>query len=190
MSAELSIPAVLLAGGAGSRLSGAKAHTMLAGRPLIARTAARLGPRRLAVAGDDAAARLLGADALPDALPGRAGPLAGVLAALRWHAGRVLTVPCDMPFLPEDLVARLAAAPAAAIAVPAAGGRTQHGVALWPAGGAALVEAVLAAGGRALRDPRLMARWHVVDFGAATAAFADIDTPADLAEAERRLAPP
>lgn len=179
---------MLLAGGAGSRLGGGKPSRLLRGVPLIARTAARLGPRRLAVCGDPAAADLLGVPALPDAVPGRLGPLAGVLAALRWAGGRVLIVPCDMPFLPPDLVARLAASPAARIAVPEWGGRAQQAVALWPENAADLVAEVLAAGGRALRDPRLAARWHVVPFDdVPDDPFFDIDTEADLAEAARRL---
>jgi molybdopterin-guanine dinucleotide biosynthesis protein A len=46
-----------------------------------------------------------------DAIAGFAGPLAGLQVALeRASFPLVATVPCDSPFLPEDLVARLAAA--------------------------------------------------------------------------------
>ena len=51
-----------------------------------------------------------------DVVEGFAGPLAGVLTGLDWartHAPGcrwVASVPCDAPFLPRDLVARLRAA--------------------------------------------------------------------------------
>jgi len=50
----------------------------------------------------------MGYTVVPDHLPGQPGPLAGLLAASRtalqdW----LLSVPCDVPFLPLDLVMRL-----------------------------------------------------------------------------------
>lgn len=50
----------------------------------------------------------LGVPVLPDELAGFEGPLAGLQTGLR-HCGTPLlaTVPCDSPFLPEDLVVRL-----------------------------------------------------------------------------------
>ena len=48
---------------------------------------------------------------MPDEVGGFAGPLAGLHAGLtRARRDFVVTVPCDSPFLPADLVARLAAA--------------------------------------------------------------------------------
>ena len=47
---------------------------------------------------------------VPDAVGGFAGPLAGLHAGLtRATRSHVVTVPCDSPFLPSDLVDRLAA---------------------------------------------------------------------------------
>jgi molybdopterin-guanine dinucleotide biosynthesis protein A len=46
---------------------------------------------------------------LHDRIPGFAGPLAGLHAALiKASSELVVTVPCDSPFLPRDLVTRLA----------------------------------------------------------------------------------
>jgi molybdopterin-guanine dinucleotide biosynthesis protein A len=76
---------------------------------------------------------------LADALPGHAGPLAGVLAGLDhaeekgFHA--LLSLPCDCPFLPDDLALRLyeaAQKSASGLACAASGGRAHHIVALWP----------------------------------------------------------
>ena len=53
----------------------------------------------------------LGHAVIPDAIGGYAGPLAGLHVGLT-HAANALiaTVPCDSPFLPEDLIERLSAA--------------------------------------------------------------------------------
>jgi molybdopterin-guanine dinucleotide biosynthesis protein A len=76
---------------------------------------------------------------LPDAWPGHAGPLAGVLAGLDYAAATgfdsLLSLPCDCPFLPHDLAARLYEAArknASGLAQAASGGRVHHVVALWP----------------------------------------------------------
>ena len=54
--------------------------------------------------------REFGHPVVPDAVGGYAGPLAGLHAGLAASATPyVATVPCDSPFLPGDLVARLAA---------------------------------------------------------------------------------
>ena len=51
----------------------------------------------------------MGAPVWPDALPDFAGPLAGFLAGLeRCETPYLVTVPCDTPDFPEDLVTRLA----------------------------------------------------------------------------------
>ena len=78
---------------------------------------------------------------MADALPGFAGPLAGILAALDWtrvHAPDcrwLVSVPVDAPLFPADLVARLAAAVAAGegdLACAASGGRHHPVFGLWP----------------------------------------------------------
>ena len=68
------------------------------------------------------------------------GPLAGILAALDWMAAKrpevkhVLSAAADCPFLPRDLMARLAAAreeQGAELAVAASGGQTHPVIGLW-----------------------------------------------------------
>lgn len=103
---------VILAGGRGSRIGGAKALVSLAGQPLIAHVARALsGADVLAVVGDEQAANAVGAAFLSD-FPGAAqGPLAGMMSGLAWAAEKgaswLCCAPCDVPLLPEDLVARL-----------------------------------------------------------------------------------
>ena len=64
---------------------------------------------------DDAARRIRGFDdghrVIADGIPGFAGPLAGFERGLAHARGALMvTAPCDSPFLPRDLVARLRAA--------------------------------------------------------------------------------
>jgi len=146
------IAAVVLAGGASSRMGRPKAHMPFLGQPLASRVIARLRPQAAVVyfnaSADDAEAACLGVPLAPDDLRWRgAGPLAGVAAALaKARAGgfaALVTAPCDAPFLPLDLVARLAGAPVA-VAVSASGPEPMF--ALWPVAALATVEAALASG--------------------------------------------
>ncbi len=112
------ITGVILAGGRGSRMGGVdKGLQNFNGVPLALHTLLRLGPqvgnlminanRNLAVY------ESFGVPVWPDAtgMGDYAGPLAGFLTALeRCETPYLLTVPCDTPLFPNDLVARLAKA--------------------------------------------------------------------------------
>lgn len=67
-------------------------------------------------------------------LPGL-GPLSGVVTAVNWAFNRgftkVITAPCDMPYLPEDMVAQLQAAPDDADVVHFSGARDYPLCASW-----------------------------------------------------------
>ncbi|MDR1995792.1 molybdenum cofactor guanylyltransferase MobA [Azonexus sp.] len=110
------ITGVILAGGLGRRMGGVdKGLQLLAGQPLAAHVAARLGPQvdeLLINANQNATAyAALGHPVVADRIAGFAGPLAGLHTALNIaRHPLVATAPCDSPFLPADLVARLAAA--------------------------------------------------------------------------------
>jgi len=189
---------VVLAGGRSTRMGGDKALAALAGRPLVAHVAARLAPQVdalfLNANGDAARFASLRYAIVADAAPNAGGgPLAGVAAALRYAQAQgfawLATAPCDAPFLPLDLVARLAAAAdekGAPIAVAAAAAGLEPMFALWSTALTPEVEAALATGDGGPR--RLIAR-----FGAAQALFADADafanlnTPEEFAAAAARL---
>ena len=86
----------------------------LAGKPMVAHVLARLAPQvgDLVINANQNLDRYraLGYPVIPDAVGGFAGPLAGLHAGLTQASGEfVVTVPCDSPFLPMDLVARLRA---------------------------------------------------------------------------------
>ena len=84
------------------------------GRPMVAHVLGRLRPQVDEILINANQHRVeyeaSGYPVLADAIGGFAGPLAGLQVALA-HASfaRVATVPCDSPFLPEDLIARLSA---------------------------------------------------------------------------------
>ena len=129
------ITGVILAGGAGRRMGGAdKGLQQLDGQPLVQRVLVRLAPQvdSVLISANRNRERYasFGCPVLGDTIPDSAGPLAGLQAALA-HVGTPLQVsaPCDSPFLPADLVARLRAAleaNAADLAVARAGGRVHR----------------------------------------------------------------
>jgi molybdenum cofactor guanylyltransferase len=111
--ARADLTGIVLAGGMGRRMGGVdKGLVELDGRPMVAHVLERLAPQVGAVIinanqnTDRYAA--FGYPVVPDAVGGFAGPLAGLHAGLtRALSSHVVTVPCDSPFLPADLAARL-----------------------------------------------------------------------------------
>lgn len=193
---------VILAGGLSRRMGGGdKPLTMLAGRTLLDRVRVRFAPQCgagtiLNANGDPARFAGFPGAIVPDGVPGQPGPLAGILAALD-HSGthhpgvtHLASVTGDAPFLPHDLVARLAAEGAgAAIAVASSAGREHFTVALWSCAlrddlRAALVERDERRVGAFLaRHGAVVADWPAdpVD------PFLNVNTPEDLAAAEAAL---
>ena len=112
------ITGVILAGGRGSRMGGVdKGLQNFNGVPLALHTQLRLSPQvgELLINANRnlAAYESFGVPVWPDAasLGDFAGPLAGFLTALeRCETPFMLTVPCDTPLFPHDLVDRLAQA--------------------------------------------------------------------------------
>ena len=190
------ITGVLLAGGQGSRMGGVdKGLVELAGQPMAAHALERLAPQvdELLINAnqnlDTWAA--FGYPVFGDDVGGFAGPLAGLHAALvRARHPLVATAPCDSPFLPADLVARLAAALHAAgaeLAVAKTFDQAHPVFCLCRRELAAHLGAFLAAGGRKID------RWYgslkvvEVAFDDQEAAFRNINTRAELADAAKDL---
>ena len=116
------ITGLILAGGRGSRMGSVdKGLQLFKGTPMVAHVLARFQPQVDEIlinanrSIDDYAA--LGHRVIPDAIDGFAGPLAGLHIGMT-HATHplVATVPCDSPFLPQDLIARLTAGMQSAVA--------------------------------------------------------------------------
>lgn len=110
------ITGLVLAGGRGSRMGGVdKGLQNHHGIPLALHALLRLQPQvghtMLNANRNLGAYEAMGVPVWPDALPDYPGPLAGLLAGLeRCETPYLVTVPCDTPDFPADLVARLGAA--------------------------------------------------------------------------------
>jgi molybdopterin-guanine dinucleotide biosynthesis protein A len=116
MIATDDVAGIVLAGGRGRRMGGVdKGWVELAGRPMIAHVLERFRPQvgELIINANQNVERYaaFGVPVVADTVGGFAGPLAGLHAGLaRTSKPFVCTAPCDSPFLPLDLVARLSAA--------------------------------------------------------------------------------
>jgi molybdopterin-guanine dinucleotide biosynthesis protein A len=194
---------VILAGGRATRMGGGdKGLREVGGRRLLDRVIDRLAPQCAGLAinanGDPARLAGFGLPVLPDSLPDHPGPLAGVLAGLDCAAGQrataIVTAAADTPFFPTDLVARLTAA-AGPSGLCLAGSPDEEGrmqrhptFGLWPV---ALRDDLRAALEGGLRKIVLWTDGH----GAGLARFEstpfdpffNVNTPEDIAEAERLL---
>ena len=110
------ITGVILAGGRGSRMGSVdKGLKPLRGRPMVQWVVERFAPQVAEVlinANQNIDKyQILGYKVIPDAIGGFAGPLAGLHRGLSEATHElVATAPCDSPFLPKDLIARLRAA--------------------------------------------------------------------------------
>ncbi len=143
MTEQPPIVGLLLAGGGARRMGGGdKCLRPLGGRPLLAHVIERLAPQVEALVlnanGEPGRFASFGLPVVADSIPGMAGPLAGILTGMEWlraHRPQItmmVSTPTDGPFLPLDLVARLAAAKGGArIACARSNGRTHPPIALW-----------------------------------------------------------
>jgi molybdopterin-guanine dinucleotide biosynthesis protein A len=110
------ITGLILAGGRGSRMGGVdKGLQNFNGMPMALHTLMRLqlqvGQVMINANRNLAAYEAFGVEVWPDVLADYPGPLAGFLTGLeRCETPYLVTVPCDSPRFPLDLVARLAAA--------------------------------------------------------------------------------
>lgn len=195
---------VILAGGRATRMGGGdKGLHALGPCRILDHVIARLAPQCAGLAlnanGDPARFAEFGLPVLPDSLDEHLGPLAGVLAGLDWAAQRgansIITAAADTPFFPNDLVKRLTqnAGPTGlslAASPDATGTLRRHPTfGLWPVCLRHDLRSALQAG------QRKMMTWAdrhdagtAVFSGAEGDPFFNINTPDDIALAERRLA--
>lgn len=192
MKRNLPVMTVILAGGRGSRMGGDKGLVDLGGRPLIGWVIGVLrnqGAGIVISANENLAAYAeLGYPVVKDEVEGYAGPLAGLQAAVQ-HGGSewVASVPCDTPFLPNNLVERLlAAADGADAAVAVAGRERQPVIAVYRRSLAPRLRAFLDHGQRKVGDwlDTLQTREAVFED---EAAFVNINSGEELQAANRLL---
>ncbi len=189
------ITALILAGGRGSRMGHVdKGLQPFDGKPMVAHVIERLAPQADAILinANQNAGRYaeFGYRVVPDLIEGFAGPLAGIERGLAEAPGDLLvTAPCDSPFLPRDLVARLLAAMTAAnaqLAVAKTGDQLHPVFSLMRRDVLPSLRAFLESGGRKID------RWYEhlavveVAFDDEEDAFRNINTLAELAQYERR----
>jgi len=206
------IAGVLLAGGLARRMGGGdKALLQLGGEHLLTRVIDRVRPQVgsliLNANGDPERFAGFGLPVVEDVIGGFAGPLAGILTGMTWvlenapGVAWLASFATDAPFLPSDLVARLAAVVAddgtggeADMACAMSLGRTHPVFALWPVRLADELKAAMET-----EDMRKIdlwtARYHIahVDFGASfengdVDPFFNVNRPENLDEAARLLA--
>lgn len=197
---KLNIAGVIIAAGRGTRLSvGEKPLAPFQGRTLLDAVVESVRPQVSTLAiniradAEEAysAWRAQGVACLHDPFSGNAGPLGGVVAGLEWATALggtewLATFPADTPFLPHDLVAKLASvAQAPHPVVATCSGMIEGLCALWPIGSLPRLREGVANGTFRGVSQTLAA------FGALHCAIEDpqgffnVNLPADLAEAER-----
>ena len=191
-----SVTGLVLAGGLARRMGGAdKGLVPLAGRPMVEHVVDALRPQvgTILLSANRNLERYaaLGYPVIADALDGYQGPLAGLATALRQHTTAFLvTVPCDAPLLPADLVRRLLAACEASdadVAVASDGERQQSVFLLVRARVAPALESYLAGGGRKVDAWLSRVRAAVADFSDEPGAFVNVNDPGERERVEAQL---
>ncbi len=197
------IAGVLLAGGQSRRMGGGdKGLIDIGGATMLGRVIERLSPQVVQLAinanGDPARFSQFGLPVVADTIEGHVGPLAGVLAGMRWaqtsapDARHIVTASTDAPFLPPDLGARLAselaATPENAIALARSGGHLHPVIGLWPVDLADDLETALGEGVRKVlhwtdRHGTLGVEFEFTEIaGRAIDPFFNANTPEELDE--------
>lgn len=170
-----------------------KGLALLHGRPLVAHVIERLRPQVTSLLINANrhldAYRALGHAVVADRVDGFAGPLAGLQAGLdASDAPLLVTVPCDSPFLPPDLVARLAAARSiddADAAVVSIGGKLQPVFALVHTRVQPALADFLQRGARKVEEFHATLNSVHVAFDDEAQAFANLNTREELSSYER-----
>ncbi len=186
---------LVLAGGQGRRMGGVdKGLQLLRERPMVEWVLERLAPQVADILinanqNQEVYARY-GHPVFGDEIGGFAGPLAGLHAGLK-RAARpyVLTVPCDSPFLPMDLQARLHRAATEAnadLAVAKTGDQPHPVFALVRTAVLPHLEAFLQNGGRKIDAWYATLKVVEVPFDDEAEAFSNINTREELREHEQR----
>jgi molybdopterin-guanine dinucleotide biosynthesis protein A len=192
----MKILGAIIAGGQSTRMGGAdKSFLDLAGATLIERTISRLRFQvdDLIINANGNASRFAATDVtvVEDILTNVGTPLAGLQAALYYGQSHgfdaVVTVPCDAPLLPLDLVERLLeAGEVTGAAIARSGGQDHYLTGIWTSAMAKpLGRLIETEGMKRVQDFVTRAKAEKVVWAAVPHdPFFNINTPEDLAEAE------
>ncbi|MEQ1814635.1 MAG: molybdenum cofactor guanylyltransferase MobA [Candidatus Nitrotoga sp.] len=192
------ITTVILAGGTATRMGGDKGLQLLHGRPLIDWVLDKMRPHSaeilLNVNTDNTNYLREGCRTIKDIkskdMKNNVGPLAGLQSALH-HARHewLASVPCDTPFLPDDLLPRLFAAlqnKHAEVAVAVEGGQQHPTIALYKKSVSPELDIFLNSGQRKVGEWVNSLRVTEVIFDDARA-FLNINSTQDLLQANQKL---
>ncbi len=192
----MGISGIILAGGQATRMGGAdKGLISLQKKPLIAHVISRLQPQVdeiiINANREIVAYETFGLLVLKDENKEFIGPLAGFALGLK-HAKHdyVLTVPCDSPLLPLDLVERLYKGMAEAradIAVASSDGDTHPVFCLMKKSVLPSLTEYLASGERKVSAWQKSQQYVEVDFSDCSDAFVNLNTMEQLRELELKL---
>jgi molybdenum cofactor guanylyltransferase len=181
------VSGIVLAGGQGRRMGGVdKGLQLLRARPMIEWVLERLEPQVAEIiinANQNVDSyEKYGRRVIRDEIAGFAGPLAGLHAGLKAAAHPlVVTVPCDSPFLPNDLIERLLGSlKAHDLAVAKTGDQPHPVFALMKREVRESLEAFLAAGGRKIDAWYAALKVVEVAFDDEADAFRNINTLDEL----------
>jgi molybdopterin-guanine dinucleotide biosynthesis protein A len=190
---KATVSGIVLAGGQGSRMGGVdKGLQPFRGRPMVAHAVERLAPQvdelLINANRNTEAYAQFGHRVIADEIAGFAGPLAGFERGLAHAQGElVVTVPCDSPFLPLDLVARLRErleAAGADLAVARTGDQAHPVFSLMRRGVLPSLQEFLGSGQRKIDRWYAALRVEEVPFDDQADAFLNINTRDELANLE------
>jgi molybdenum cofactor guanylyltransferase len=192
----MTISAIILSGGRATRMNGVdKGLALLHQKPLIQHVIDRLTPQvdEIIINANRKIAQYqtFGCPVLQDEVDGFLGPLAGFSLGLqRATYDFVLTVPCDSPLLPLDLVQRLMTAlleRKADIAVASSDGNTHPVFCLCKKSVLPSLTAYLVQGERRVSAWQRSQKYLEVDFSDCSDGFVNLNTFEDLAALELKL---
>ena len=188
MNLESAITGVVLAGGKARRMGGAdKGLLELDGKPLWKHVADTLASQLETVVINANRHQDIyqqsGLKVIPDSLADFPGPLAGMLSVLQQEKGDwFLFCPCDTPYIPRNLVARLKAQRNNAPVVWVHDGERDHPtIALVNRSVAPFLQEYLRSGERRVMVFMRQAGGHAVDFSDFKQVFVNVNTPEELA---------
>lgn len=192
--ATINITVVILAGGKGSRLGGIdKGLVKLRDKPLIEHLISRIRPQNpniiISANRNLETYRQFGFPVYPDDIDDYAGPLAGILKALKkcpteW----LMTVPADSPFIPDDLAERLVTkSEGNKVVMVHDGKRLQPTFSLIHKTLATALEQFLQGGERKAQVWMQQQPYDIVDFSDKANAFININTEEELYYAEQHF---
>ena len=192
----MTVSVIILAGGRATRMGGVdKGLILLQNKPLIQHVISRLQPQvdeiLINANREIAQYETFGLKVLQDENQDFAGPLAGILLGLK-HAKHelVLSVPCDSPLLPLDLVGRLYNGMAESlmdIAVVSCDGNAHPVFCLMKKSVLPSLVDFLDAGERKVSAWQKSQQYCEVDFSDSANAFTNLNTLEELRELELKL---